>query len=210
MLRVAAVAVDWDGSPSTTTSGGDQSISLDTISRVAKGLAEHGAAFGHWAEYVCFGEDDLDRFEEVYPGCWETLAKWAEDVVDDLGVTEQLEAASDWLQPYVSIDFEQLGRDMAMDYHTADDDDGVHIYDARCSTPPSLCLVNLNDGARMSRGQVALERAVARRRAKRVTPSFALPGCDRYRFQDLSLSAQIEVQRARDCRCDRPVRRTAS
>lgn len=108
----------------------DEYTSLDTISRVAKGLAEHGAAFGHWAEYVRFGEDDLDRFEEVYQGCWESLAAWAEDVVDDLGVTEQLEAVSEWLQPYVSIDFEQLGRDMAMDYYTAEDHDGVHIYDA--------------------------------------------------------------------------------
>ena len=109
----------------------DEYTSLDTISRVAKGLAEQGAPFGHWAEYVRFGEDDLDRFEEVYQGCWESLAAWAEDVVDDLGVTEQLEAVSDWLQPYVSIDFERLGNDMAMDYYTAEDDEGVHIYDAR-------------------------------------------------------------------------------
>jgi antirestriction protein len=108
----------------------DEYTSLDAISRVADGLAEHGAAFGHWAEYVRFGEDDLDRFEEVYQGCWESLAKWAEDVVDDLGATEQLEAVSDWLQPYVSIDFESLGRDMAMDYYTAEDHEGLHIYAA--------------------------------------------------------------------------------
>jgi antirestriction protein len=105
----------------------DEFTSLDIVSRVANGLAEHGPAFGHWAEYVRFGEDDMDRFDEVYQGCWESLAAWAEDIVDDLG-GNTLEAIPEWLQPYVSISFEQLGRDMAMDYVTAEDDDGVHVY----------------------------------------------------------------------------------
>lgn len=104
--------------------------SLETISRVARGLAEHGAAFGHWAEYVRYGEDDMNRFEETYLGCWESLAAWAEDIVDDLGGMT-LEAIPEWLQPYVSIDFEQLGRDMAMDYITGDSEDGVHVFDDR-------------------------------------------------------------------------------
>ena len=108
----------------------DEYTSLDVISTVAKGLAEHGAPFGHWAEYVRFGEDDLHRFEEVYQGCWESLATWAEDVVDDLGGTV-LEAVPEWLRSYVSIDFERLGNDMAMDYYTADDHEGVHVYDPR-------------------------------------------------------------------------------
>ena len=47
----------------------DEYTPLDMISRVAKGLAEHGAPFGHWAEYVRFGEDDMDRCEEGYRGC---------------------------------------------------------------------------------------------------------------------------------------------
>lgn len=108
----------------------DEYTSLDVISRVAKGLALHGAAFGHWAEYVRFGEDDMDRFEDVYQGCWDSLAAWAEDVVDDLG-EGTLDVITEWLRPYVSIDFEQLGNDMATDYYTAEDHDGVHIYDAR-------------------------------------------------------------------------------
>jgi antirestriction protein len=108
----------------------DEYTSLDTISRVARGLAAHGAAFGHWADYVRFGEDDLDRFEEAYQGCWESLAAWAEDIVDDLGANT-LEAIPEWLQPYVTMDFEQLGSDMAMDYYTSEDDEGVHIYATR-------------------------------------------------------------------------------
>lgn len=63
----------------------------------------------------------MDRFEEVYQGCWESPTAWAaEDCRLDVG-GNPLEAVPEWLQPHVSIYLELLGSDMAMGYYTAED-----------------------------------------------------------------------------------------
>lgn len=103
---------------------------LDTVSRLANGLAEHGCGFGHWADYVGNDPDELDRFEEVYRGRWESLSDYARDLLDDLGVEDQIERAlPDWIQPYVTIDYEALGRDIAIESYVVEDGGGVWVYE---------------------------------------------------------------------------------
>ena len=104
--------------------------SLATVAAVAHGLIEHGQPFGHWAEYVDCQADELERFEECYRGQWESLSAWAEEAIYDLGVYEGIDRMPEWVQPYVHVDFVQLGEDMSQDYFVADDSEGIYVFDA--------------------------------------------------------------------------------
>ena len=90
--------------------------SIENVARLARGIAEHGEAFSAWASYVdSFEDDQLSRFEDCYRGEWASLSDYAESLVDDLGLAEELnQMVPELLQPYVSIDFAAFGRDMAL------------------------------------------------------------------------------------------------
>ena len=87
--------------------------SLDWISRVARGIVEHGPAFGAWAESCNHDEDELGRFEEAYMGEWSSVEKYAEELLDDLGYLRAVdEAVPDILQPYVRVDIAVFAHDL--------------------------------------------------------------------------------------------------
>jgi antirestriction protein len=103
--------------------------SIERISTLARGIAEHGRAFAHWADYLGPGQDDdLDRFEENYRGHWSSTTEFAESFLDDIGV--QLDSLVDeqW-QPYVTFDLDAFARDLSFDFHVSEDDEGVYVFD---------------------------------------------------------------------------------
>ena len=88
---------------------------LSLVTAVASGIREYGGAFAAWADVVEKDPERLKEFEEGYQGTWDSLAAYAEDFLDDLGVESQLEAVTpEWLQPYVTIDYEAFGSDMEL------------------------------------------------------------------------------------------------
>ena len=105
---------------------------LEWISTVASGIVEHGGAFAAYAALVNDQPDRLKDFEAVYRGQWETLAAYAEELLDDLGATELLEQVPDWLQPYVSLDVAGFARDLELggDIWTETGDGGVWVFEA--------------------------------------------------------------------------------
>jgi antirestriction protein len=108
----------------------DEFMDIASVSRLARGLARYGCAFGHWADYVDHDPDELNRFDETYRGRWNTLADYASDLLDDLGVAEDIErGVPQWVRPYVRIDLEMLGRDLATDCYVVDDGDGVWVFE---------------------------------------------------------------------------------
>jgi antirestriction protein len=89
--------------------------SLDWVSRVARGIVEHGHAFGAWADRSNQNEDDLGHFEDAYLGEWSSVEKYAEELLDDLGYLSAVdEAVPDILQPYVRVDIEAYARDLQL------------------------------------------------------------------------------------------------
>lgn len=88
--------------------------SVETVSKIAQGIIEHGAAFVAWAQHLGLdGWDDLDKFEDCYQGRWESLTDYAEHLLEDMGLDEIIErAVPENLQPYVRIDAEAFGRDL--------------------------------------------------------------------------------------------------
>lgn len=105
--------------------------SLETISRLGLGIAEHGLAFAAWAELVVHVADDLGRFEEAYRGHWPSVKAYAEELLDDVGATEALKAIPEWLQPYMTINTAGLARDLQLggDIQTVEGDGGVWVFE---------------------------------------------------------------------------------
>jgi antirestriction protein len=108
--------------------------SLEHVSAVARGIAEHGAAFAAWAAHRGVSDDKLsETFDQAYLGRYASLAEYAEQLADDLGWQQELDALSDPLAPYVRFDAEAFARDLDYggDVFTTDDGaGGVHVFDA--------------------------------------------------------------------------------
>ncbi len=87
---------------------------VETVSRLGLGIAEHGVAFAAFAYFLGDSEDDLlERFEDSYLGHWGSLTAYAEDYMQNCGIDELLdEHVPRSLRPYVQIDTEALARDM--------------------------------------------------------------------------------------------------
>lgn len=106
---------------------------IATISQLGRGIAEHGAAFAHWAE-ICGTRDpdELARFDDVYLGHWNSAEAYAEELLDDLGIEELLEReVPEHLQPYVTVDVDGFARDLEYsgDVTASDGDHGVYLFD---------------------------------------------------------------------------------
>lgn len=106
--------------------------SLSTVATLAGGIAEHGAAFAHWAALVGTTDPDaLDRFEDAYLGQAESIESYAEELLDDMGVFRQLEdVLPENLQPYVSFDVAGFARDLELsgDVVTSEAGEGVYVF----------------------------------------------------------------------------------
>jgi antirestriction protein len=107
--------------------------SLESVSRLGRGIAENGMAFAHWASLVGPGNSDaLEHFEDAYMGHYASLAEYGESTAEAFGLREQLdEAIPELLAGYVRIDFEGFGRDMELssDITTSPGDGGIYIFD---------------------------------------------------------------------------------
>ncbi len=106
--------------------------SLDTVRAVARGLREHGPAFAGFISY--FGTEAAIQadFAAHYRGRWPSVEAFAEDLLDDSGAGEVIDALPDWLRPYVVLDYAAVARDMQLsgDIAVAEDREGVYVYDA--------------------------------------------------------------------------------
>ncbi|MFV0318358.1 MAG: antirestriction protein ArdA [Microthrixaceae bacterium] len=102
--------------------------SIDTVSRIAQGITEHGIAFAHWAAEIGTDQDDLDAFEDHYLGHWPSMTAFAEELADDFGIEQQLDAISEPFRWYIRVDYDAFARDLSLDYLTSEDHDGIHLW----------------------------------------------------------------------------------
>lgn len=106
---------------------------LAHVSKIAKGIREHGEPYAHWATLVS-EDDELDQFEERYLGRWPTRTDYAADVLDDLGLYDQVEkSVPENLRPYVTLDAEGFGRDLELggDITVIEGSGSVYIFSNR-------------------------------------------------------------------------------
>ena len=108
--------------------------SLLTVTALAKGINRHGDAFAHWAAlHGDLADAPLEEFEEVYLGHWDSLSALAEELWDDMGYQQAIDAAlPESLQSYVKFDAEAYGRDLELsgDVITSEGDGGIYVFGA--------------------------------------------------------------------------------
>lgn len=107
--------------------------SVDRLSRLGLGVAEHGEAFAAFAGFLGSDEDELlSSFEETYLGQWESSEAYAQDYLDSCGIDQLLdEHVPDSLRPYVQVDVEMLARDMEFEgalLQMPDGQGGVYLF----------------------------------------------------------------------------------
>jgi antirestriction protein len=111
----------------------DEHDSLGWLHAVATGIAEHGPPFGAWAEQCDHDPERLAQFADAYLGEYESVADYAEQLLDDLGlgliIEEHIPVS---LQRYVTITAEAFGNDLALgDIAVVEHSAGVWIFDPR-------------------------------------------------------------------------------
>lgn len=81
----------------------------EVISRVARGIQQHGEAFAAWAQLHDADPEMLNTFEHAYLGTYPTAGAWMAEELDKAGILRQIWAAARRkLGPYISLDFEGL------------------------------------------------------------------------------------------------------
>lgn len=110
--------------------------SLEDISVLAQGIANHGPAFAAWADLVRDSRGQLDHdllaeFQMYYRGHYDSPADWAEQLLTELG-EPGIDQLPGLLQPYIQIDWQAMARDLESDGMAEVVDDpagGVWVFD---------------------------------------------------------------------------------
>ena len=104
---------------------------LDTVARVARGIAEHGRAFVAYLDTWGSDQEAVDAFSRYFVGSYPSIAAWAETEVEAYGWWDVLnEHVPPPLLACLRIDFERLGRELSYDAHVVEDEAAgqVHVF----------------------------------------------------------------------------------
>lgn len=113
--------------------------SFDTVSLIARGIAEHGAAYAAWVNYVGDTSGELlepERFRDHYLGEWDSLSDYVEDVLQEMGfygnLDEALARIPEDLRHYVKVDVEGIAEEWEQGLHVVEGNNSkVFVFDAR-------------------------------------------------------------------------------
>ena len=107
----------------------DEYESIEHVAKVARGIVERGQVYAHWADYLGSSQwDQLDEFDDHFVGQSDSMTEFAEQWLEDMGVDLD-SLVEEHLQPYVHFDVEAFARDLSYDFHVAEDDAGVYVFD---------------------------------------------------------------------------------
>jgi len=102
--------------------------SLERVSDIATGIAEHGDAFAAWLSYdESQDPTDTQSFDDAYRGEWDSLREYAENYAEEVGMYDAAEKTG---FSYVTVDIDGLTRDMDIELYTVDSDHHtVYVFD---------------------------------------------------------------------------------
>lgn len=101
---------------------------IQRVSRIARGILEHGPAFAAWVNHTGHDEQTWERFEDCYLGAWPSRREFAEETLADLGFDKLIEEhVPDHFVPYVRFDADAYISDVELngDLTIIDSPDGM-------------------------------------------------------------------------------------
>lgn len=104
---------------------------LDQVAAIARGIAARGVAFACWAHLLgpARWAAELDRFDDAFLGHYNNYAHWAQVYLEAMGI-DQDEVVPGPLAPFVSVDLERLGHDLASEHLVVTTSDGLFVFEA--------------------------------------------------------------------------------
>lgn len=105
----------------------DQYEQLSLVTKVARGIQEHGDAFAAWAQLHDADPDMLDAFEDSYLGEYDSPEDWAREIADESSIEQRLvETFGENLARFIRFDAAQFARDawLGGDIYVMHKDDG--------------------------------------------------------------------------------------
>jgi antirestriction protein len=105
---------------------------IEVVSRIARGIAEHGYAFAAWAEVHEGASERFDDFERAYLGHYNSLETYAFQIADDFGYNAEIAKLPESMQSYVKVDTAAMARDLELSggvYVAPDPNGGVWLFD---------------------------------------------------------------------------------
>lgn len=106
--------------------------SVEWLTKIAKGIEQHGPSFAAWLHNVGGDLAEVDRFEEVFLGAWDSVEDYARQLVEDLGTSPSLRGFDEWLLNH--IDYGSIARDLQLggDITVIENPEGaVWVFDGR-------------------------------------------------------------------------------
>lgn len=109
----------------------DEYDNLETVVAIASGISEHGEAFACWASLLDAGEyDELDRFEDLYVGSYDSLRDFADEILDSFGIDiDPADWAPELLVPFVRVDLDAFADSLDDLYRVCEGDRQVHVFE---------------------------------------------------------------------------------
>lgn len=104
--------------------------SLDTVTRIARGIAEHGEAFAAFIDVVGADETLLDTFDDCYVGTYASIEEYVAASIEMLGWDSELERLrrTSGIGEFLRIDEEHLREALLMDWDVCEGTEGVHVF----------------------------------------------------------------------------------
>lgn len=105
---------------------------LDTVSRLARGIAHHGAAFAVLAQHK--GLDDLDAVDQAirngYHGVCTSIEDFVDDIAEDMDVEHLIDSLPENYRPYVTFDRKRLTDEVKARFLFLEGANGtLHVFD---------------------------------------------------------------------------------
>ncbi|HJQ00857.1 MAG TPA: hypothetical protein VJ851_04595 [Jatrophihabitans sp.] len=108
--------------------------SLNWLSQLGQGIAQHGKPFAAWANLV-HDPDQLADYDVTYLGHYDSLESYIEQRINELGYNRAFnEVVPEALRPWVKIDLAATARNLHAggDLHAVPaDEGGIWIFDGR-------------------------------------------------------------------------------
>ena len=106
--------------------------SITTVTKIGRGITEHGLAFAAWAAQHYGDDEALDRFEDAFLGSYDSLEEFGSELLDSGGIENVIEEhVPESFRNYLRLDVDAFVNDLIAsgEITTVHHNDGVWIFE---------------------------------------------------------------------------------
>lgn len=103
---------------------------IDTVNKIACGIAEHGEAFSAYVDLVGTDEANASGFADCYHGTYATFRQFADGFIESMGWDSEIERFGEQtgLAPFLAFDYDTFETTIRSEWSVMEGRDGVHVF----------------------------------------------------------------------------------